>query len=111
MTFYRKIFGNSFIRSKKGVFFRREILPDKIFSAYLTWQWIMIISWIENSNETCPLNKIFGIVITGTPCASAPCYNGGSCRNIGSSSFECSCPAGFLGDRCEIKGKINFVSC
>ena len=40
---------------------------------------------------------------TGTPCASAPCYNGGSCINVGA-SFECRCPAGFLGDRCEIQG-------
>ena len=42
---------------------------------------------------------------TGTPCASAPCYNGGRCTNVGD-SFECRCPAGFLGDRCEIIGKI-----
>ena len=40
----------------------------------------------------------------GTPCASAPCYNGGSCTNVGLDSFECRCPAGFLGDRCEIEG-------
>jgi hypothetical protein len=41
---------------------------------------------------------------TETPCASAPCYNGGSCTNVGD-SFECRCTAGFVGDRCEIEGK------
>ncbi|XP_028416064.1 IgGFc-binding protein-like, partial [Dendronephthya gigantea] len=41
--------------------------------------------------------------ICSTPCASAPCYNGGSCTNVGHNSFECRCPAGFLGDRCEMK--------
>ena len=42
-----------------------------------------------------------------TSCASAPCFNGGSCRNVGDSSFECICPFGFLGDRCELEGKGN----
>ncbi|CAB4006000.1 c-binding -like [Paramuricea clavata] len=39
----------------------------------------------------------------GIPCASAPCFNNGTCSNNGSSSFSCSCPGGFRGVRCEIK--------
>ncbi|XP_028406465.1 uncharacterized protein LOC114528955 [Dendronephthya gigantea] len=50
--------------------------------------------------------------ICGTPCASTPCYNGGSCTNVGN-SFECRCPAGFLGVRCEMEdvNKCEYVSC
>ncbi|XP_028390594.1 IgGFc-binding protein-like [Dendronephthya gigantea] len=33
-------------------------------------------------------------------CASAPCLNGGVCNNHGS-SFKCTCPQGYLGDRCQ----------
>ena len=44
--------------------------------------------------------------MTAAPCASAPCYNGGSCRNIDQSAFECICPVGFLGDRCELEGRV-----
>ncbi|XP_028410566.1 IgGFc-binding protein-like [Dendronephthya gigantea] len=41
--------------------------------------------------------------ICNAPCASAPCYNGGTCTDIDSSSFECRCPAGYIGARCENK--------
>ncbi|XP_028410565.1 uncharacterized protein LOC114533262 [Dendronephthya gigantea] len=41
--------------------------------------------------------------ICGTPCASAPCFNGGSCKNLDGGAFECSCPFGFLGQRCELE--------
>ena len=37
-------------------------------------------------------------------CASAPCYNGGTCSNYGW-TFKCDCPLGFVGERCEIKGE------
>ncbi|CAB4014837.1 fibrillin-2-like isoform X48 [Paramuricea clavata] len=37
-----------------------------------------------------------------SPCASAPCFNGGTCSNSGT-SFSCSCPVGYSGDRCEIQ--------
>jgi hypothetical protein len=45
--------------------------------------------------------------IVDSSCASAPCCNGGTCRNV-DSSFECSCPAGFMGERCEIEGKLKY---
>ncbi|CAB4023329.1 fibropellin-1-like isoform X6, partial [Paramuricea clavata] len=35
------------------------------------------------------------------PCASDPCMNGGNCSDSGS-SFFCSCPDRYTGDRCQI---------
>lgn len=32
---------------------------------------------------------------------STPCLNNGSCQN-NNGTFSCTCPAGFLGDTCEI---------
>ena len=46
------------------------------------------------------------ILATASPCASLPCYNGGSCTDVGADSFQCRCPARFTGDRCEIEGRI-----
>jgi hypothetical protein len=43
----------------------------------------------------------------GIPCASAQCFNGGTCSNNGSSSF--SCPDGFEGVRCEMKGNYFII--
>ncbi|XP_044193953.1 hyaluronan-binding protein 2-like isoform X2 [Thunnus albacares] len=39
-----------------------------------------------------------------SPCRPNPCQNGGSCRRgpKGSSSFQCSCPAGYNGKFCEV---------
>ena len=39
-------------------------------------------------------------------CSSAPCKNGGTCRNSGD-SFICSCVLGFEGKTCR-KGEIGF---
>lgn len=36
-------------------------------------------------------------------CASAPCRNGGQCRERGADEFECTCPDGFSGDLCELE--------
>uniref|UniRef100_A0A8C6WCE1 Delta-like protein 3 n=1 Tax=Nannospalax galili TaxID=1026970 RepID=A0A8C6WCE1_NANGA len=37
------------------------------------------------------------------PCDGNPCANGGSCSET-PSSFECACPRGFYGHRCEVSG-------
>ena len=40
------------------------------------------------------------------PCASAPCLNGGSCSAKAGkvkTTFDCYCPKGFAGERCELK--------
>jgi hypothetical protein len=37
------------------------------------------------------------------PCASNPCQNGGTCTDVGTDSFECTCPEGFEGTTCEGK--------
>ena len=36
-------------------------------------------------------------------CASAPCFNGGTCKNEGE-AFVCTCPPDYSGTQCE-KGK------
>ncbi len=38
-----------------------------------------------------------------SPCDSAPCVNGGKCLKDGD-SFNCKCPSGYKGERCENKG-------
>ena len=35
-------------------------------------------------------------------CDSAPCLNGGKCRNLrGNGAYSCECPVGFQGKQCE----------
>ena len=60
-------------------------------------------------NGKCVQKIIFTFwFIIGTPCASDPCFNRGSCSNNGS-SFFCSCPVGFTGVRCEEEGMFFLV--
>ncbi|XP_028410753.1 uncharacterized protein LOC114533436 isoform X5 [Dendronephthya gigantea] len=56
------------------------------------------------SNVVIPWESLDESASCRTPCASAPCYNGGRCRNVGA-SFECRCHPSFLGDRCEIQDR------
>uniref|UniRef100_A0A8C2SPN7 Protocadherin Fat 4 n=1 Tax=Coturnix japonica TaxID=93934 RepID=A0A8C2SPN7_COTJA len=44
-------------------------------------------------------------------CASNPCQNGGSCEPGPQSSFTCSCPESYVGQRCEIVVACLGVSC
>ncbi|XP_068612363.1 coagulation factor VIIi [Brachionichthys hirsutus] len=37
-----------------------------------------------------------------SPCSDDPCRNNGTCEEMGQ-SFNCLCPEGFLGDRCELR--------
>ena len=45
------------------------------------------------------------LILSVRPCASSPCVNGGNCKNL-KKSFQCTCPAGYKGNRCQIKGKV-----
>ena len=36
----------------------------------------------------------------GLPCDSAPCFNGGTCKNEGE-EFECTCPPNYNGTQCQ----------
>ncbi|XP_020615705.1 delta-like protein C, partial [Orbicella faveolata] len=36
-----------------------------------------------------------------SPCAIAPCKNGGTCQPIAGDDFTCQCTEGFYGDNCE----------
>ena len=41
-----------------------------------------------------------GVFLDVDECVSDPCVNGGSCINK-PLSFECRCPPGYVGDRCQ----------
>ena len=36
-------------------------------------------------------------------CGSAPCFNGGTCKNVGEGGFSCTCAAHYSGAQCEVK--------
>ena len=47
------------------------------------------------------------VVLGQKACASNPCENGGTCTDVGTDSFECTCQEGFKGTTCTgIKGSI-----
>jgi hypothetical protein len=50
------------------------------------------------------------LLFLGTSCfGSSPCENGGSCYNVANYGFNCSCPAGFAGELCQIASKYTYV--
>lgn len=42
-----------------------------------------------------------------SPCAVAPCMNGGICENVGK-GYKCTCAPGYHGDRCQNEGETLF---
>ena len=34
----------------------------------------------------------------GGPCAKKPCQNGGQCREVGTTQYQCQCTSGFTGE-------------
>nr|XP_006215161.1 delta-like protein 3 [Vicugna pacos] len=71
--------------------------------------WTGPLCTIPVSTTSClsprgPSSATAGCLVPGPgPCDGNPCANGGSCsETLG--SFECTCPRGFYGLRCEVSG-------
>jgi hypothetical protein len=45
---------------------------------------------LPNAGKTCD-SSLMGA------CSSQPCHNGGACHDVGTNSFNCTCPQGFTG--------------
>ncbi|XP_076399123.1 delta-like protein 3 [Peromyscus maniculatus bairdii] len=71
--------------------------------------WTGPLCTVPVSASSCPNSRVPGPGNTGCllpgpgPCDGNPCANGGSCSET-SGSFECTCPRGFYGLRCEVSG-------
>ena len=44
-------------------------------------------------------------------CQTNPCQNGGTCTDLSSRSFQCTCPAGFTGSTCDVPDVCGQNSC
>lgn len=62
-----------------------------------------IITTITTS--TIPTTSIEQIIRTNDACKDNPCLNAGSCILNGIGGFICQCLNGFIGNRCEARGK------
>ena len=47
---------------------------------------------------------------SGDPCASQPCMNGGTCLPV-NGGYQCMCPPGYSGMRCEIRDACQSNPC
>nr|XP_003467216.2 LOW QUALITY PROTEIN: delta-like protein 3 [Cavia porcellus] len=71
--------------------------------------WTGPLCTVPVSTSSClgprgPSSATAGCLVPGPgPCDGNPCANGGSCSET-SGSFECTCPRGFYGLRCEVSG-------
>lgn len=55
------------------------------------------------SHPLAEITDEYFVFISETPCAFAPCLNGATCQNVGS-SYRCNCRDGYNGTRCETEG-------
>ncbi|XP_011763103.2 delta-like protein 3 isoform X1 [Macaca nemestrina] len=71
--------------------------------------WTGPLCTVPVSTSSClglrgPSSATTGCLVPGPgPCDGNPCANGGSCSET-PGSFECTCPRGFYGLRCEVSG-------
>uniref|UniRef100_A0A8C2YUP7 Delta like canonical Notch ligand 3 n=1 Tax=Chinchilla lanigera TaxID=34839 RepID=A0A8C2YUP7_CHILA len=71
--------------------------------------WTGPLCTVPVSTSSClgprdPSSATAGCLLPGPgPCDGNPCANGGSCSET-PGSFECACPRGFYGLRCEVSG-------
>ncbi|XP_011807923.1 PREDICTED: LOW QUALITY PROTEIN: delta-like protein 3 [Colobus angolensis palliatus] len=71
--------------------------------------WTGPLCTVPVSTSSClgprgPSSATTGCLVPGPgPCDGNPCANGGSCSET-PGSFECACPRGFYGLRCEVSG-------
>ncbi|XP_055002117.1 delta-like protein 3 [Sorex araneus] len=70
--------------------------------------WTGPLCTVPVSTSSCPRGPSLaspGCLSPGPgPCDGNPCANGGSCSETAAASFECACPRGFYGVRCEVSG-------
>ena len=45
------------------------------------------------------------------PCASNPCYNGGTCGDLDMINYECACKEYYAGKRCQLPTPCAHVEC
>jgi|EP01047_Picozoa_sp_COSAG01_P016797 hypothetical protein len=57
--------------------------------------------WSRNSHIIDP-SAMFTGYVAPLPCDEWPCQHGGSCSPNGTTSYSCSCPAGYTGTDCEL---------
>ncbi|XP_072051694.1 uncharacterized protein [Amphiura filiformis] len=53
----------------------------------------------SGNEATCEF-RVGALVNALNPCLAGPCQNGGQCSQI-TNSYECACPAGFTGNKCQ----------